>query len=498
MTSSSDEEITAIPAARLCELVRRRALSPVEIMEAHLGRAAKLNRALNAIVAFAPDALAQARAAERAVMSGARVPALHGLPVTIKDTIDTAALRTTSGSRTRARRVPEADAPAVRRLRAAGAIVYGKTNCSELAIDYDADNPVHGRTNNPHDLARTPGGSSGGCAAAVGACLSPASLGSDLVGSIRIPAHFCGVAGLFPTPGRVPTSGHFPPTEGTLAAAASLGPLARTVEDLALLFDALTHDEDHAAQVVSHTNERDRMTTSEGRLAVSEIRLRGLRVAAYTDDGRVRASEETERAVESAASALAAAGLEVVHTRPPEIEGASDLWLALFPQIVVEIVRAEFAGREELAGAAAGAILRRRERTTAPAVAFENNADAWAKRERLRRSLLERMRATPLLLAPVGAVAAYAHGARKVEVRGVEINAFRAFGFAQACNVYGLPAATVPAGRMREGLPVGVQLIGRPLEERLVLAAARVVEAASGGGWQRPSPALPSERDNPL
>lgn len=450
-------------------------------------RAEELNGALNAIVAFAPDALAQARAAESAVMCGDDLSPLHGLPVTIKDTIDTDGLRTTSGASTRAERVPGADATAVARLRAAGAIVYGKTNCSELAIDYNADNPVHGRTNNPHDFARTPGGSSGGCAAAVSACLSPASLGSDLVGSIRIPAHFCGVAGLFPTPGRVSTSGHFPPTEGVLAAAASLGPLARTVEDLALLFDALTREDD--AQTVSGTSGRNRIATVEGDCLASDIQLRGLRVAAYADDGRVRVSEETELALESAAGALAAAGMEIVRSRPPEVEGASELWLALFPHAVAEIVRAEFAGREELAGAAAGAILRRGERTHASA--FEETREAWARRERLRLSLLERMRETPLMLAPVGAVAAYAHGTRKLEVHGEEINAFRAFGFAQVCNVFGLPAVTVPAGRTREGLPVGVQLIGRPREEWLVLAAARVVESACGG-WQRPPLPLPS------
>lgn len=494
MASRSDDEITSMSAVRLCELVRRRALSPVEIMEAHLRRAEALNPKLNAVVTFAPDALARARAAERAVTSGARLPPLHGLPVTIKDTIATASLRSTSGSRVRARLVPSVDATAVARLRAAGAIVFGKTNCSELAIEYNADNPVFGRTNNPHDPQLSPGGSSGGCAAAVAACLSPASLGSDLVGSIRIPAHLCGVAGLFPTPGRVPASGHFPPTEGVLAGAASLGPLARTVDDLALLFDALTRT-DHTGRD-PFADESGRPAANEGGRALSEIRLRGLHVAVYTDDGAVRASDETERAVGSAAKALAAAGMELGRARPPEIEGASELWLALFPPAVAEIVRAEFAGREELAGTAARAILRRPARAPS-ATAVENSFDAWAERERRRASLLERMRDVPLLLAPVGAVAAYAHDARKVEVRGEQISTFRAFGFAQACNVFGLPSVCVPAGRTRAGLPIGVQIIGRPYEEKFLLAAARVVEHALGG-YARPPAPLPNGRDNPL
>ncbi len=493
MTTRSDDEITSMSAVRLCELVRRRALSPVEIMEAHLRRAEELNPPLNAIVTFAPDALTEAHAAERALQSGAPLPPLHGLPMTIKDTIATANLRSTSGSRVRARLVPAVDATAVGRLRAAGAIVFGKTNPSELAIEYNADNPLFGRTNNPHDPALTPGGSSGGCAAAVAACLTPASLGSDLVGSIRIPAHLCGVAGLFPTPGRIPASGHFPPTEGVLARAASLGPLARTVDDLALLFDALTGEDHRWHEPLAH--ESDRVASNEGHDVWPEVRLHGLRLAVYTDDGAVRASEETERAVESAASALAAAGMEIVNMRPPEIEGASDLWLALFPPIVAEIVRAEFAGREELAGAAARAILQRAER--APAATVANNFDAWAERERRRASLLERMRDVPLLLAPVGAIAAYAHEARKIEVRGEQISTFRAFGFAQACNVFGLPSVCVPAGRTHAGLPIGVQIVGRPYEERLVLTAARAVERARGG-WQQPPAPLPKERDNPL
>jgi Asp-tRNA(Asn)/Glu-tRNA(Gln) amidotransferase A subunit family amidase len=484
--SNNADEITSMSAAKLCELVRRRVLSPVEIMEAHLGRAEAWNETLNAIVTFAPDALAQARAAERAAMGGDDLPPLHGLPLTIKDTISTRDLRTTSGARTRSNYLPASDAPAVARLRAAGAIVFGKTNTSELALEYNADNPVFGRTNNPHDLARSPGGSSGGCAAAVSACLSPASLGSDLVGSIRIPAHFCGIAGLFPTPGRIPSGGHFPPTDGILAAGASLGPLARTVDDLSLLFDALAGEDPAPAATFA---------SEPGQPVANMQLLRGLRVACYAGNGAMRVSEETQRAVDSAARALAAAGMETGRPLPPEIEGATDLWLALFSGAVAGVMRAEYAGREELMGAAARAALRRH--ADAPEAAGANNPDGWAERERLRAALLERMRETPLLLAPVGAVAAFAHGARRVEVGGEQVNTFRAFGYAHACNVFGLPAACVPAGRTREGLPVGVQIMGQPRQERFVLAAARVIESALGG-WQPPSVALPSGGDNPL
>ncbi len=485
MRSNNADEITSMSAAELCEFVRRRVLSPVEIMEAHLDRAEALNPSLNAIVTFAPDALDQARAAERAATGGDDLPPLHGLPLTIKDTIATRNLRTTSGARTRSDYLPASDAPAVARLRAAGAIVFGKTNASELALEYNADNPVFGRTNNPHDPARSPGGSSGGCAAAVSACLSPASLGSDLVGSIRIPAHFCGIAGLFPTPGRVAAGGHFPPTDGILAAGASLGPLARSIDDLTLLFDALTGEDSAYAEAFAN----------EPGKAAADMQLRGLRVARYAHNEMLRVSEETELALESAARALAAVGMETDHLLPPEIEGATGLWLALFSGAVAGVMRAEYAGREELMGAAVRAVLRRS--ADAPEATGGNNADGWAERERLRVSLLERMRETPLLLAPVGVDAAFAHGARRVEVGGEQVNTFRAFGYAHACNVFGLPAVCVPAGRTHAGLPIGVQVIGLPGRERLVLAAARVIESALGG-WQPPRIALPSGGDDPL
>ena len=482
---SSVEEITTLSATKLCESIRTRTLSPVEIMEAHMRRAEALNPALNAIITFAPDALERAHAAERMVMSGVDLPPLHGLPLTIKDTIDTAGLRTTSGSRVRADHVPAGDAPAVALLRAAGAIVFGKTNASELALDYNADNALFGRTNNPHDLARTPGGSSGGCAAAVSACLSPAGLGSDLAGSIRLPAHFCGITGLFPTPGCIPQGGHFPPTEGALGMGASLGPLARRVDDLSLLFNVLARvDETHIA---TSANEFGHFIPLNG--------LRGLRVACYADDGIVPVTTETKSALESAAHALAAAGFETFAARPPGIERATELWLALYSRAVRTIVRAEYAGREELAGASVRALLEREADDSA--VALENYFQAWAERDSLRAALLEWMRETPLLLAPVGAVPAFAHGVRKVAVGEKQVNVFRAFGYAQACNVFGLPAVSVPAGRTGDGLPIGIQIIGRPFQEPLVLAAARVVEDALGG-WQPPAIILPSGDVDPL
>ncbi len=216
--------------------IKRRNISPVEVAEICLQQISQLNPALNAVVTIAPDLLDRARLAEAAVMRGDPLGALHGVPLTIKDTIETAGLRTTSGSTIRADHVPTVDAPAVARLKAAGAILLGKTNAAEMAMDYNADNPVFGRTHHPQDPKLTPGGSSGGEAVAIATGMSPGGLGSDLAGSIRIPAHFCGIAGLKPTSGRVPGEGQFPPSTGPYALGAVIGPMARNVADLRLLF----------------------------------------------------------------------------------------------------------------------------------------------------------------------------------------------------------------------------------------------------------------------
>ncbi|HYE13837.1 MAG TPA: amidase, partial [Pyrinomonadaceae bacterium] len=338
----------------------------------------------------------------------------------------------------------------------AGAIILGVTNCAEMALDYTSDNPVFGRTLNPHDESRTPGGSSGGCAAAVASCMSAGSLGSDLSGSVRIPAHFCGVAALKPTAGRVPGRGHFPRLEGDYKLGASLGPVARTVEDLALLFRVLAGGLGRAKGVRS---------------------LKGKRAVWYADDGSVPVSDEIREAVMRVAAILSSAGMRVEEELPPGVGRGTELWLGLFSSQTRRVVGETYAGREAEAGPAARAILER------PAVPEEQARAEWhaarAERERLRAELLKWMKGTPLLVAPVGSVAAFRHGeSRRVEVGGRAVSTFRAFGHSQAFNVFDLPAACVPAGRTREGLPVGVQIVGRPFEEATVLAAARAVEEA--------------------
>lgn len=459
---------------RLAALIRGREVSPVEIVEAHLRRIERFNPLLNAVVTFAPDAIKRARESETAVMRGGELGPLHGVPLTVKDSIETRGLRSTSGSLLRATYVPDEDAAAVRRLRAAGAIILGKTNVPEMAIPYECDNPVFGRTNNPHDAARTSGGSSGGEAAAISARLSAAGLGSDLSGSVRVPAHFCGIVGLKPTAGRVPSHGHFPPVEGQLSRGAVLGPMARRVEDLTLLMSVLS----------GAGPGRHGAGQSEG-----PARLRGLRAAGFLGEALHAVTQETRRAVRAALRALDAAGLEVEEEEPPGFERAVALWPQLFLRESAAQLHGFYAGEEEKAGRLARAVLRSaadaKEQSTQGTDEPTSEARALSEVGAVSSAVYEWMERTPLIVAPVGAVPAFEHGARKVEVGGESISVFRAFGLCRAVNVLGLPSVAVPAGRSAEGLPIGIQIIGGAFQDELVLSAAAIVEEALGG-WTEP------------
>lgn len=471
-------ELTQVSAAHLAELIRTRSVSPVEVAAAYLARIEDLNPALNAIVTLAPDVLERAREMETAVMrsrssrsSSGPLGALHGVPLTVKDTFDVAGLRSTSGSRLRAERVPEEDARAVIHLRAAGAIILGKTNVPEMALTYDSDNPVFGRTNNPHDHTRTPGGSSGGEAASVAACLSPAGLGSDLVGSIRIPAHFCGIFGLKPTARTVEGYGHCPEMVGTLKQAAAFGPLARSVEDLETMIDVL--------RVVGLSKEGREWWEAQGELK------KGTRVALWLNDPLTPVTEETRSAVLAVGRALSDAGLEVREETPPGVGEGSELWLKRFSPDVAKALGRVYQTPEDLeqAGKGVRALLSRAVANSAIPVAERLSVDEECSTR--RRALLEWMTEVPLIVAPVGAVPAFEHGARKVEVAGRELSVFGAFSYSQVFNTLDLPVACVPAGRSSEGLPVGVQIAARPFCEKTALSAARIVERGLGG-WQPP------------
>lgn len=461
------DDITSLAATRLAELIRERQISPVEAIEAYLQRIEKLNPSLNAIVTLGSGLLDQAKVAEAVLLRGERLGPLHGVPLTIKDTIETSGLRTTSGSSLREQHVPERDAPAVARLRAAGAIILGKTNTAEMAMDYSADNPVFGRTNNPHNQTRTPGGSSGGEAAAIASCLSAGGLGSDLAGSIRIPAHFCGIAGLKPGTARVPGAGQFPESIGPYSLGSAIGPMARSVRDLDLLFNVIAGSDVPRSWSIQSEDQRRLM--------------RGRRVGWYVDDGMIPITVETRHAVVAAVRVLSDAGLLAEECRPPGIERGLDLWLQLFSRASVVSLRELYNGREAVAGAFVRWRLATADNT--PPCPLDEFIQTWRERDRLRTQLVQWLETTPLIVCPVGATPAFDHDAHKVTVAGQTISTFRAFSYSQAFNVFDLPAVTVPAARSAEGLPIGVQIVGGPGQEQTLLAAAAIVEEGLGG-WR--------------
>ncbi|MEP6913858.1 MAG: amidase, partial [bacterium] len=464
VTIQDNQGITSQSIGELAQLIRTRAISPVDVVNAFLLRIENVNPKLNAVVTLASDVREKAREAEAAVMQGNTLGPLHGVPLTIKDTIETKGLRTTSGSAMRAGFIPEHDAPSVGRLKAAGAIILGKTNTAEMAMDYTTDNPVFGRANNPFNSLLTTGGSSGGEAAAIASRLSPGGIGSDLAGSIRIPSHFCGIAGLKPTVGRVPGGGQFPPSTGPYSLGAAVGPMARSVSDLHLLFNVLAE-----------------VKTSEWTKVFEKHRvmMNNWRVSWYVDDGVSPVTEETRRAVKTAAAALADAGLVVEETRPPGIELGHDLWLRLFSRASVVQLRNVYAGHEEKAGDFVRWRLATADET--PPLTLDDYISSWLERDQLRMELIDWMDQTPLILAPVGATPALPHDTLKVEAGGQRLSTFRAFSYSQTFNVFDLPVVVIPAGQSSEGLPIGVQVIGRPFAEETVLAAAAIIEEALSG-----------------
>ena len=447
-------DLTVQSLVTMARLIRDREVSPVEVARAHLERISALNPALNAIVTLAPDVLERAREAEAAIMRGDQVGSLHGVPVTIKDTIETAGLRTTSGSVMRKDYVPETDAPAVARLKEAGAIILGKTNAAEMAMDYTADNPVFGRTNHPLNPELTPGGSSGGEAVAIATCMSPGGLGSDLAGSLRIPAHFCGITALKPTVGRIPGGLQFPPSNGPYSLGAVIGPMARTVGDLRLLYNALNR-------------------SPVGRY---QSDVRNWPIVWYTDDGVAPVTPETARAVAAAAQALSDAGFLVEQQRPPCVERGNEIWLKIFSRASVVQLRKIYKGRESEGGPFVSWRLATADDTPPPTL--DEYITSWMERDRLREILLQWMDTRPIFIAPVGSTPAYPHDTLKVTVGGSTFSTFRAFSYAQTFNVFDLPVVTVPAGKSDDGLPIGVQIVGLPLDEETVLHAAEIVEDA--------------------
>ncbi len=441
----------------MVDMVRDGAISPVELVQAHLKQIASRNPQLNAFsIVLADEALAEARARQREIERGEPLGLLHGVPVTVKDSFDVAGLSTRVGSRLRTGHHASEDSTVVARLRSAGAVLLGKTNTPEFLASYETDNFITGRTNHPDDPERTPGGSSGGEAAAIAAFCSPGGVGSDGGGSIRVPAHFCGIAGLKPTPGRVPGTGHFPSLGYPGGLTGVAGPMARNARDLRLLFSALAG--------------YDGQDPFSAPVPLREPAANSVRIGVWEQFYTVPVDPSIGAVVRQAADRLEEVGLNVESFEPRGLERAPNVWAVLFGQWPATATRKMVQGQEsELHWTFS-------ENLSSQEVSVEQILTNLAARDRMRASLLRQMENTDVLLMPVCGITAFRHRERKWQIQGKDLGLFQAMMPAVVANVLGLPAVTVPVARTASGLPVGVQLMGRPYEDEVLLDVAVMLE----------------------
>lgn len=440
------EDLTYLPARVLADRIRRREPTAVDALLAYLERIAAYNPVLNAVVSLDEDrALDAARAADMAVERGAATGPLHGVPMTLKDCHDVAGLRTTVGTPV-FDRVPSEDGSVAARLRAAGAVIVGHTNVPPLLADYRSENEIFGRTANPWNLERTPGGSSGGAAAALAAGLTPVEVGSDLAGSLRLPPHFCGVYGLKATEHRVPTTGFFQPagTPNPVRILGALGPMARDLGDLELVLRVISGPDGVDSDVPPVPLPERRPT-----------RLPGLRLAMASGLPGTDVSASLQEQVSRIAAAAADAGAGVEHQLPDLDWEEQSIFLPL-----MEAVTGAFqpgAGQRTLAWYLE--MLYRRDAFYVAWEEFFTRYDA--------------------LILPPAATTAFAHDNTDLAGHGATLI------FA---NLAGLPALVVPAGADGDGLPIGIQIVGpRWSEMRLIEVAGALEEAGILPGFVRPS-----------
>jgi amidase len=465
----------------LAEAVRRREVSSRELLEHYLARVAELNPPLNAVVTLDPEgARAAADAADATLARSEDVGPLHGVPMTVKDTYLTAGMRTTCGL-SAWDHVPDHDAEAVRRLRAAGAVIFGKTNTPVLAGDWQTYNPIFGTSNNPWDTTRSTGGSSGGAAAAVATGMTALELGSDIGGSIRFPANWCGVCGHKTTWGIVSQAGHLPPAPGTLASTdlSVVGPLARDVTDLELALDVLAGATGDAAVGW-------RLELPPARAE----RLGDLRLALWLDDAAFPVATEVGDVLESMAVAVGAGGAQMVDARPdvalPDVVRLYQQFL--YPILLSTMGKRSFDNMVALADSLPEDDDRPLARTARFATQrYRDWVFANEKREQLRAVMTRFFSEVDALLTPVAMVAAIPHDHsepfpdRVIAVDGAVRPYTDLMSWVALASVTHLPATVVPVGRTASGLPVGIQIIGPYLEDRTTLAVGRLVEEVFGG-----------------
>ncbi|MFI5274061.1 MAG: amidase [Ktedonobacterales bacterium] len=519
MNVTDTTTLTRLSATELAGMIARGEATSAEVVEAHIARIEAVNPALNALVVARFDAArSEAREADAARSRGDLLGPLHGVPITVKEALDVAGTPATFGLRSRVQRLATGDDPYVARLRAAGAIVLGKTNVPQVLLYNETDNPLYGRTNNPWNLERTPGGSSGGEAALIAAGGSPLGLCSDIAGSIRVPSAYCGICGIRPTAGRLPDVSDFGMAPGQTAIASQVGPIARTVDDLTLALDILNGG---AAPAVEPPRPLGDST---------QVDVAALRVAYFSDDGILTPAPAVRRAVAEAAGILAGRGAQVVEWRPPQVQQAADLLFGLFAADGAKRLKRFIGGDKKDAriaqmmllaglprpaigvlGGLLGATGQRSQRAIVRNFGHCDTLHYWRLVEAQQAyqrdfaAALEHDDGGPfdLIICPAHSLPALPHGATK--------NLVTAGGYAVLINVLGYPAGVVPVTRVRAGeesdrkpsvdmvlraaraaeqgtagLPIGVQVVARPWREHQALAAMRAIEAGARASGEHP------------
>ncbi len=455
-------EIIYWSASRIAAEIRAGNLTSCEITGACLERIEQVNPKINAVVQLVTErALKEARELDRLAARNHFKGPLHGVPITIKDSLDSEGIVSTGGTLGRKNFIPQQDAPVVARLRGAGAVLLGKTNTPELTLSAETNNQIYGRTLNPYDLTRSPGGSSGGAAAIIACGGAALELGSDTGGSIREPAHLCGIAGIKPTSGRTPRSGHIVPYGGgVMDSLTQIGPMARYVEDLVLALPIICGPDGRDPAVVPVTIGNP-----------AEVDLSQLRIAWYADNGILAPAGDIQRVIIETARKLRAQRFDIEEKRLPGMRELVDLSTGL---------------RE---AANAGLILRLLQRygTQQPGPDLDGylSAEGIARSSSLDPALMEaideaRSRALgffrdyDVILCPASHALARAH-------RASHGDSFDDWSYATIHNLLGWPGLSVRAGTSADGLPVGVQVVASPWREDIALALALKIEALMGG-----------------
>jgi amidase len=454
-------DVLGLSGLAQARLIREGAISAAELLEAHFERIECVNPALNAVVEVLRDtAQREAELADRRHREGRTRSAFDGVPFSVKDSIAVAGTVCTAGTMGM-RDAPKSaeDATLVARLRAAGAIPIARTNLPDLLFAFESDNLLRGRTNNPFDLSKTCGGSSGGEAALLTACGSPFGLGSDAAGSVRVPAHFCGIASIKPTSGRLPRTGHVPPSGGWIETLWQIGPMARRVEDLCELMPILMGPDGRDHTVVSMPYH------------VAPAEMRGMRIACFTDNGIATPGRETAEVVCRAARALCEQGAIVEERRPPGVEQSYELEMKLLGPDGGDGLRDYLRGigSRETHPLLDGWLAKLEPYRTS----VGGFAGYWAELDRFRAGMMAFLNDYDAILSPVSANPALDHGS------SIEEENFRGFSYTMTYNLTGWPAAVVRYGMSSAGLPIGIQIAARPWREDVALAIARRLEPAT-------------------